>query len=77
MNKLSVSDENFIVRELSPSRLEIRLKLEESYITEEDSFKNDFSEEALMETGLFYYDEKKKIYIERFFLKIFEVKKIF
>ena len=42
MNKLSVSDENFIVRELSPSRLEIRLKLEESYITEEDSFKNDF-----------------------------------
>jgi len=31
-----------------------------------EKLKNDFSEEALMETGLFYYDEKKKIYVERF-----------
>ncbi len=27
---------------------------------------NDFNEEVLIGTGLFYYDEKKKIYIERF-----------
>ena len=31
-----------------------------------EKLKNDFSEEALVETGLFYFDEKKKIYVERF-----------
>jgi DNA primase len=31
-----------------------------------DRLKNEFSEQALVESGLFYLDEKKKIYIERF-----------
>ena len=31
-----------------------------------EKLKNDFSEEALIGTGLFYFDEKKKIYVERF-----------
>jgi DNA primase len=31
-----------------------------------DKFKNKFSEEALAESGLFYLDEKKNLYIERF-----------
>ena len=31
-----------------------------------DKLKNEFSEETLVESGLFYLDEKKKIYIERF-----------
>ena len=31
-----------------------------------DILKNEFSEQALVESGLFYLDEKKKIYIERF-----------
>ena len=31
-----------------------------------DKLKNEFSEKALVESGLFYLDEKKKIYIERF-----------
>ncbi len=31
-----------------------------------EKLRNDFSEEVLIGTGLFYYDEKKKIYIERF-----------
>ncbi len=31
-----------------------------------DKFKNDFKVEDLLETGLFYLDEKKKIYVERF-----------
>ena len=31
-----------------------------------DKLKNDFNEEALINTGLFYLDEKKKIYVERF-----------
>ena len=31
-----------------------------------DKLKQDYSEETLIETGLFYLDEKKKIYIERF-----------
>ena len=31
-----------------------------------DELKNDFNLEALLETGLFYFDEKKKIYVERF-----------
>jgi len=31
-----------------------------------EKLKNDFSIEALTETGLFYFDEKKKIYVERF-----------
>ena len=31
-----------------------------------DLLKQEFSEEAILETGLFYFDEKKKIYIERF-----------
>jgi DNA primase len=31
-----------------------------------DKLKNEFSEQALVESGLFYLDEKKKIYIERF-----------
>ena len=31
-----------------------------------EKLKNNFSEEALIGTGLFYFDEKKKIYIERF-----------
>ena len=31
-----------------------------------DKFKNEYSEQILVESGLFYLDEKKKIYIERF-----------
>jgi DNA primase len=31
-----------------------------------DKLKNEFSEQALVESGLFYLDEKKKIYLERF-----------
>ncbi len=31
-----------------------------------NSFKNEFSEQTLIESGLFYFDEKKKIYVERF-----------
>jgi DNA primase len=31
-----------------------------------DRIKNEFSEQALVESGLFFLDEKKKIYIERF-----------
>ncbi len=31
-----------------------------------DKLKKDYSEETLFETGLFYLDEKKKIYVERF-----------
>ena len=31
-----------------------------------DKLKNNFNTEDLLETGLFYFDEKKKIYIERF-----------
>ncbi|WP_262589693.1 DNA primase [Candidatus Pelagibacter communis] len=31
-----------------------------------EELKNKYSEQTLVETGLFYYDEKKKIYIERF-----------
>ena len=31
-----------------------------------DKFKNEFSEQMLVESGLFYLDEKKKIYVERF-----------
>jgi len=31
-----------------------------------DKLKNDFSEQSLVDTGLFYLDEKKKIYVERF-----------
>jgi len=31
-----------------------------------EKLKNDFSEEVLISTGLFYLDEKKKIYVERF-----------
>jgi DNA primase len=31
-----------------------------------DKIKNDFNEQALVESGLFYLDEKKKIYLERF-----------
>ena len=31
-----------------------------------EKLKNEFSEQALVESGLFYLDEKKKIYVERF-----------
>ena len=31
-----------------------------------DKIKNEFSEQALVESGLFYLDEKKNIYVERF-----------
>ena len=31
-----------------------------------DKLKNEFSEQALIESGLFYLDEKKNIYVERF-----------
>ncbi|WP_440672873.1 DNA primase, partial [Candidatus Pelagibacter sp. HIMB1715] len=31
-----------------------------------EQFKNKYSEQTLIETGLFYLDEKKKIYVERF-----------
>ena len=40
------------------------------YIEKDPNFfqklKNDFSKEVLIGTGLFYFDEKKKIYVERF-----------
>ena len=45
-------------------------KFKIGYIEKNPSFfeklKKDFSEETLIETGLFYFDEKKKIFIERF-----------
>jgi DNA primase len=31
-----------------------------------EKLKNEFSEKVLIESGLFYFDEKKKIYVERF-----------
>ncbi len=31
-----------------------------------EKLKKDYSEQTLVETGLFYLDEKKKIYVERF-----------
>ena len=31
-----------------------------------ENLKNNFSEQSLAETGLFYFDEKKKIFVERF-----------
>jgi len=31
-----------------------------------DKLKKNFSEQTLVETGLFYFDEKKKVYVERF-----------
>ena len=31
-----------------------------------EKLKNNYSEQTLTETGLFYLDEKKKIYVERF-----------
>ena len=31
-----------------------------------DKLKNEFNEQSLVESGLFYLDEKKKIYVERF-----------
>ena len=31
-----------------------------------DQLKNEFSEQTLLDSGLFYFDEKKKIYVERF-----------
>ncbi len=31
-----------------------------------DELKKEFSEQALVDSGLFYFDEKKKIYVERF-----------
>ncbi len=31
-----------------------------------EKFRNDFNEEALISSGLFYFDEKNKIYVERF-----------
>ena len=31
-----------------------------------DKLKNEFSEQTLLDSGLFYFDEKKKIYVERF-----------
>jgi DNA primase len=31
-----------------------------------EKLKNEFSEQTLVESGLFYLDEKKKIYVERF-----------
>jgi DNA primase len=31
-----------------------------------DKLKNEFSEQTLLESGLFYLDEKKKTYVERF-----------
>ncbi len=31
-----------------------------------DKLKNEFSEKTLIESGLFYFDEKKKVYVERF-----------
>ena len=31
-----------------------------------DQIKNDFSDKVLIESGLFYFDEKNKIFLERF-----------
>ncbi len=45
-------------------------KFKIGYIEKNPNFfnklKNEFSEQALIESGLFYLDEKKKIYVERF-----------
>ena len=45
-------------------------KFKIGYVDQNPSFyeklKNDFSEKSLIESGLFYLDEKKKIYVERF-----------
>ena len=45
-------------------------KFKIGYIEKNPSFfeklKNEFSEQALVESGLFYLDEKKKVYVERF-----------
>ena len=45
-------------------------KFKIGYIEKNPSFfeklKDEFSEQALVESGLFYFDEKKKVYVERF-----------
>jgi len=45
-------------------------KFKIGYIKKEPNFfnklKTDFSEQTLVESGLFYFDEKKKVYVERF-----------
>ena len=42
---------------------DVKPKIDPSFF---EKLKQDFSEQTLVETGLFYLDEKKKIYIERF-----------
>ena len=55
------------IRSLSKDEVK---KFKIGYIEKNPNFfnelKKDFSEKALAETGLFYLDEKKKVYIERF-----------
>ena len=53
----------------SLSKQEVK-KFKIGYIEKNPKFfnklKNEFSEQALVESGLFYLDEKKKVYVERF-----------
>ena len=53
LNRLDITDESFIVREVSVSELEVRLKLQETAITnfEDDSFINDFQEAITNDDG--------------------------
>ena len=53
----------------SLSKLEVK-KFKIGYIEKNPNFfeklKDNYSEQTLVETGLFYLDEKKKVYVERF-----------
>ncbi len=72
-NELLKNENHSIARDYlknrSLSKDEVK-KFKIGYIEKNPNFfeklKNDYSEQALLETGLFYLDEKKKIYVERF-----------
>tara|TARA_Y100000590_G_scaffold238400_1_gene268177 strand:+ start:1076 stop:2851 length:1776 start_codon:yes stop_codon:yes gene_type:complete len=63
----SIAREYLKKRNLSKEEVK-RFKI--GYVEKNPSFfeklKNEFSEKILIESGLFYFDEKKKIYVERF-----------
>jgi len=63
----SIAREYLKKRNLSKEEVK---KFKIGYVEKNPSFyeqlKNEFSEKILIESGLFYFDEKKKIYVERF-----------
>ncbi len=72
-NELLKNDSYFYVRDYLKNRFlgkeEVK-KFKIGYIEKNPNFfdklKNEFSEKSLVESGLFYLDERKKVYVERF-----------